>query len=292
MLACLTITDVVVFLVGLAILCLWLVLYFGGKKYEDIFATLDKKDYPMGDTYFVGYQFTLLLKLDYRSKKHRELRKELSVIYEPKYADYYLRVIASMRYTMALTVAALAAPLYFLSESMMLFLMLLAGAVLVYYYYGTVMEEKIKARSEEMLSDFSEVVSKLALLVNAGMILTDAWNQVAFSGERTLYQEMRRSVGEIQNGKSAADAIYVFGQRCMLPEIKKFSSTLIQGIKQGNRELADMLTQQSGEVWELKKQLVRRKGEAANSKLLIPMCVTFIGILIMIMIPIFTNLGA
>lgn len=292
MFAYLTVTDVVILAIGAAILGLWLFLYFKGKEYESIFEGLDQKDYPMGDTYFVGYQLTLLLKLNYRNKKARNLRKELSVIYEPKYADYYLRVIKSMQFTMVLTVAALAAPLYFVSGNVLLFILVLAGATLVFYYYGTVMEEKLKARSEEMLSDFSEVVSKLALLVNAGMILTDAWSQVAFSGERTLYQEMRRSVGEIQNGKSAADAIYVFGQRCMLPEIKKFSSTLIQGIKQGNRELAEMLTQQSGEVWELKKQLVRRKGEAANSKLLIPMCVTFIGILIMIMIPIFANLGA
>ena len=47
-----------------------------------------------------------------------------------------------------------------------------------------------------------------------------------------------------------------------------------------------------GMVWDLKKQLVRRAGELANTKLLIPMCITFIGILLMIMIPIFANLGS
>lgn len=59
----------------------------------------------------------------------------------------------------------------------------------------------------------------------------------------------------------------------------------------GNSELTAMLQEQSKEVWQLKKQLVRREGEKAASKLLIPICVMFVGILIMIIVPIFTNLG-
>lgn len=290
--AYISITDIVVFALGCMILGVWLILYIKGKKYEDLFVALDTNDYPMGDTYFVGYEATLLLKVKYKDKKSRKLRKELSVIYEPKYADYYLRVTYSMQFTMALTVAAFAAPMYFFSGSILLFIVFLLAAGGAYYYYGISMEDKIKKRSDEMLSDFSDVVSKLALLVNSGMILNEAWGRVAMSEEKTLYLEMQRSVEEMKNGRSMEDALFVFGQRCMLPEIKKFSTTLIQGISQGNSELAPMLTQQSKEVWELKKQLVRRAGELANNKLLIPMCVTFIGILIMIMVPIFSNLGA
>jgi tight adherence protein C len=77
----------------------------------------------------------------------------------------------------------------------------------------------------------------------------------------------------------------------MLPEIRKFTSTLIQGISRGNSELSPMLIQQSREVWELKKQIAHRKGAMANDTLLAPMCLTFVGILIMVMVPIFANLG-
>ncbi len=288
----LTLFDYVAFVSGLLILGVWFFLYFKGKKYENLFLNLDNKDYPAGDTYFVGYAATLLLKMDYKNRQARKLRKELSVLYEPKYADYYLRVIASMQFTMALTIAGFAAPMYFLSGSVALFLVLLLGSGAVYYYYGVSTEEKLKKRADEMILDFSEVVSKLALLVNSGMILTDAWKKVAYSGDHVLYSEMQKSIMEMQNGKSASDAIYSFGQRSLIPEVKKFSSTLIQGLAQGNSELAPMLTQQSSEVWNLKKQLVRRQGELANNKLLIPMCTTFIGILIMVTVPIFANLGA
>lgn len=284
--------DIIVFAIGLLILAAWMFFYFKGKKKEKLFAGLDQNDFPMGDIYFVGYAITEMLKLDYRTPKARKLRKKLSVLYEAKYTDYYIRVVYSMQFTMALTVAAFAAPMYFLTNSVIMFLFILAATGVVYYYYGISMEDKLKEREEEMLSDFSEVVSKLALLVNSGMILSEAWERTANSGTSTIYAEMRKSVEGIRNGASTADALLLFGQRCMLPEIKKFASTLIQGIAQGNSELSASLTQQSKEVWEMKRQLVRRKGELANNKLLIPMCISFIGILIMIMVPIFSNLGA
>ena len=289
--ASIRITDIIVLAIGSILLLIWLGLYFAGKKFEQMFEQLDPEDFPMGDTYFVGYVLTLMLKLEYKNKASRKLRKQLSVLYEPKFTDYYLRVVYSMRFTMALTVACFAAPMYFLSDSILLFVVLLAGSGAVYYYYGAAMEQLIEKRADEVLSDFSEVVSKLALLVNSGMIVSEAWAKVSESGDRTLYREMRRSVEEMHNGKSFSDALYIFSQRSLLPEVKKFASTLIQGVSQGNTELAPMLTRQSKEIWDLKKQLVRRKGELANNKLLIPMCLTFIGILIMIMVPIFTNLG-
>ena len=284
-------TDIIVFAFGVFALLLWMAFYFRGKAYQKLFVGLDSKDYPMGELYFVGYAVTLALNVKYKDKQTRKLRKELGVIYDPMYTDYYLRVIYSMQYTMALTVLALAAPMYFVSANPLLFALILFGAVGVYYYYGVAIEDKIRKRGDEMLSDFSEVVSKLALLVNSGMILSAAWERVAFSGDSTIYMEMRKCVEEMHNGMSMSDALYVFGQRSLLPEVKKFSSTLIQGINQGNRELAPMIRQQSKEMWELKKQLARRAGELASNKLLIPMCITFIGILIMVIIPIFSNIG-
>jgi tight adherence protein C len=142
-----------------------------------------------------------------------------------------------------------------------------------------------------MLSEFSNVVSKLALLINAGMILREAWADVAYTGNSVLYQEMQKTVEDMENGMSESDALFAFGMRCMIPEIKKFTSTLIQGIQKGNSNLAVMIQEQSKEVWNLKRQNVRRQGEKAASNLLIPIFLMFIGILIMVIVPVFTNLG-
>ncbi|MEG2429122.1 MAG: pilus assembly protein TadC, partial [Oscillospiraceae bacterium] len=226
-----------------------------------------------------------------KSKHDRAVRQEIDILYGGKYADYYLRVIHSQQITMALTVCVFAFGMYGLSSEIAALVVGLAFSGLAYYYFGTVTNKKIMARSHEMLSDFSEVVSKLALLTNAGMILSEAWAETAVAGEGTIYDEMQKSITDMNNGASEVDAIYKFGTRCVIPEIKKFTSTIVQGITKGNRELSLMLQEQSKEVWAVKKQSVRREGEKAASKLLIPICIMFVGILVMILIPIFGNIG-
>lgn len=287
----LTVFDFVAFGFGVLFLLAWLVFYGKGKKDAELFEDLNNEDYPVHEIYFIGYAVTQTLGLEYKSKADRLLRKNLSALYESKYADYYMRVVYSQRITMAMTLLTFSAPLYFFTGSPTLFVLMLAGAVAAYFYYGKATQELIKRRQEEYLSDFSDVVSKLALLVNSGMILVDAWDRVAYSKEKPIYMEMQRSVVDIRNGRSFSTALSEFGQRCMLPEIRKFASTVIQGLDKANSELSSVLIQQSREVWETKKQLVQRKGAMANDTLLAPMFLTFIGILIMVMVPIFANLG-
>lgn len=290
--AVITPLDLVVLAFGCLVLVVWMALFVRGRQYDWMFEQLNDTDYPVKELYFIGYELTLRLNLQYKSKKDRELRKQMGILYGDKYADYYLRATYAQEFTMALTVLALAAPVYFFTEGNLLaFVGVIAASGLAYYYYGTTAKDKVTQRSNEILSEFSDVVSKLALLVNSGMILREAWERIAYSKEGTIYQEMRRSVIEMQNGKAEVDAIFTFGQRSLLPEIRKFASTLIQGVTKGNSDLAGMLTDQSKEVWELKKQMVHRQGELANNKLMLPMCITFIGILVMIMVPIFSNIG-
>ncbi len=290
--ALLTVTDLFVLAFGCLVLAGWMFLFVRGRRNDWMFEQLDDEDYPVKDLYFIGYELVGMLPLRFKSKKDRRLRKELAVLYGEKYADYYLRVVYAQQATMALTVLALAAPIYFFAGGdLVIFAAVAAGAAGAYYYYGTTTKEKIDKRSQEMLNQFSDVVSKLALLVNSGMILREAWERTAYSKEGLIYDEMRRSVVEMQNGAAEVDALFLFGQQCMTPEIRKFASTLIQGVTKGNSDLALLLTQQSKEVWELKKQYVHRQGELANNKLLLPMCLTFIGILIMVIVPVFSNIG-
>lgn len=286
-----SILDIIIISLGIFYLIFWMFLYIRGLKNASLFDSLTEKEYPLKEVYFVGYAFTDLINYQFKTKGNRKLRKEISVLYGEKYADYYLRVIYSQKITIASIVIALAFVLYGLADSIAAFLILLVFAGVAYYYFGTITEKRILKRSEEMLSDFSNVVSKLALMTNAGMILREAWEQIAFTGETTIYKEMQTSVDEMKNGVSEIDALYHFGSRCIIPEIKKFTSTIIQGLIKGNRELVFMLQEQSREVWTQKKQLVNRQGEKAASKLLIPIMIMFVGILIMILVPIFTNIG-
>ena len=286
-----TITDIVVIAIGVLFLLFYIYLYFKGKKDAALFATLGDEDYPMHELYFVGYALVNMLGLDFRRKEDREVRKQIAILYGEKYIDYYLRVSYAQRFTMMLTLMTFAMPLYCFTRSLSMFLLFMVVGGVAFYYYGTVMKEKIQKRSDEMLDEFTEVISKLALLVNAGMTLHEAWEKVANSNEGVLYGEMKISVDNMNNGIPEVDALYEFGQRSMVQEVKKFISTIVQGLTKGNKDLTMMLIQQSKEQWKLKQQYLRRKGEAANSKLLLPMLLIFIAILIMVVVPIFSNIG-
>lgn len=287
----LSVLDFILYGIGLALLLVWIFFFAKGLKYSSLFDALEENEFPFKEIYFVGYAIMEMIGYQYKSKNDRKLRKEICVLYGEKYADYYIRVIYAQKVTIAFTVAALAIPVYGLANDIAASLVVLAFAGVAYYYFGTVTENKITKRSEEMLCDFSNVVSKLALLTNAGMIMREAWEEVAYTGETTIYKEMQTAVNEMNNGVSEVDALFNFGTRCIIPEIKKFTSTIVQGIVKGNSELTFMLQEQSKEVWAAKKQNVKRQGEKAASKLLIPILIMFLGILIMILIPIFTNIG-
>ena len=288
----LSMLDIVVILVGLLILAFWFFLYIKGRKNWKLFASLDQVDYPLKELYFVGYALTEMLHISYHGKGDRTTRKYLYILYGPKYVEYYIRAIYAQKATMSLTILTFGLPVYCFTQQPLLLAFIVVAAAVAYYYYGTTLPDKIQKRSDQMMGEFSEVVSKLALLVNAGMTLHEAWLEVAGSGKGEIYREMQVSVENMRNGTSEEDSIIMFGQQCMVPQIKKFASTVITSLKRGPEDLAQMLMQQSKEVWAMKQQIMRRRGEAANAELLLPIVLTFIGILIMVIVPIFSSMGA
>ena len=275
--------DIVIEIINFLLLALWLFLFFKGNKYKDLIEPLDG----------IGFCFMDLIKYNYKSKRDIKLRSQIEILYGgSKYATYYLKVIYAQSVSIALTLLVFGFSLYGLSggELSVVLIMLMMAAVLFYYCMKTT-QRKILSRSEELLSEFANVVSKLALLTNAGMILHEAWRQVAESGEGVMYDEMKTVCLDMDNGVSESEALRLFGLRCIIPEIKKFTSTVTQGLSKGNAELSIELQKQSKELWMIKKQNVKRQGEIAANKLMLPIVIMFIGILIMVIIPIFANLG-
>lgn len=287
----LTMQDLVILGIGCVFLVIWLIIFIASRSYDEMFDTLDEKEFPLKELYSMGYFTMEKSKYQYKSGRDRKLRQDMEVLYEKKYVEYYLRLTYARAITYGMLLFVLAFIVYAFSGDVTVLLIMFMFSGLSVYYVMTLAPKKIEARSSQLIGDFSEVVSKLALLTNAGMILREAWELTSKVGDGVFYQEMRNAVVEMENGISESEAIRRFGIRCMMPEIKKFSATLIQGIQKGNSELSSMLQNQSAEIWNLRKQNVRRQGEKAASKLMIPIFMMFIGVIIMVVVPIFSNLG-
>ena len=263
-------------------------------EFQEYITPLDKKEFMMPEIYGVGFKIAKILKLEYKSREAKQTRDNIVILYGERYADYYLRVLYAQKISIVYFVFAIVCGLSALAEGTDKLLLFGLGVVLsgvLYYYFTTQPASKVKKRSVQFLNEFPNAVSTIALLVNSGMILREAWREVSLSDDSELYMEMRKVNEEIDNGTSEIDALYNFANRCVTPEIKKFTSFIVQGLEKGSKDLANALTNQTRELWELKKQNTLRQGELASSKLMIPLMVMFLGILIMIIGPIMTNLG-
>lgn len=261
------------------------------KRYDALIVNLDASEHPLKSVYPLG--FLVVDKLDFLLKMRtaKKRAQQCVAIYGDLYAEYYTRLSYAQKISVALLCIPFCFLLYPLLQSALSFVVGLGAAVCAWWYYDMKITDEMKVRDDEIARDLPEVLSKLTLLVNAGMVLREAWERISLTGESTVYCEMRNAVLAMQNGASETEAILAFGNRCMNTEVKKFASTLVQNISKGNRELADYLAKQSSMSWEEKKQYARQKGEAASSKLMIPIAGMMLGILVMVAVPIFGNLG-
>lgn len=284
-------TDIVIMAVASVVVLVFIVMYLLSSKYNEYIEMLDPKEYPLKEIYGVGFVLLSIIGKKYSGKAERNRKQKILLLKGEKYAEYYLRVNAAQRVSLAFFIMAAGMAAYGLIREPLAVPVIAAMAFAVYYSYGEKPAKQLEEKTEEIVSEFSDMVTKLTLLVNAGMIIKDAWQKVAYSSEGELYNQMRTACIDMNNGASEKDAYTDFGSRCIAPEVKKFVSTIVQGVMKGNSELSVMLKQQNREIMSAKQHRVKQQGEKASAKLMIPIGIMFIGILVMVIVPIFTNLG-
>lgn len=270
---------------------LWCLLAIkNANKFSSIIDSIDAEKYKFPELFCIGFTIMKIFRINGKSEKARKRIKEISEIQGKKYAEYYYYIINGAKWTYGYTALTIFAVLGALGNSGIAVALGVVLSGMLMWYMEELMNDQLEERRDLLLSDFPQMLSKLTLLINSGMIMREAWGKVAYGGDRVLYQEMQLTTNEMQNGVSDLDAFRNFADRCALKEIRRFSSTMIQNLQKGNAELSYFLREMSDEMWEEKKHIVKRKGEAANSKLLMPIGMIFVGILIMIIVPAFVNM--
>ena len=258
----------------------------GGKKYQKYTDSSFAKEFQMSELLCVGFSVMRILHISTKTRAAQAKIREIAEIKGKKYAEYYYYMLLGAKTTYTYTIVIVVMLLSAMSNNKgLLFMGLIVGGLLI-LYLDLALFDKLTARRQEILLDLPQVLSKLTLLVNSGMVLRDAWKRVSKTGERVLYQEMQNTNLEMENGVAEIDAYRNFAERCNVKEIRKFTSLIIQNLNKGNEELAYFMKDLSDEMWEVKKSQVKQKGEKANTQLLLPMMLILIGILIMVMVPV------
>lgn len=156
-------------------------------------------------------------------------------------------------------------------------------------------EERQKKRKQELLMDYAEVVFKLKVFTGAGMTILNAWGRMVSdyerqlkegrTGPRAVYEEMQKTWQQIQYGVSEGQAYMEFGKRCRLQPYLKLSSILEQNRKTGTKNFSSLLEVEMEQAWEQRKNLARRLGEEAGTRLLVPLFLMLLIVMTMIMMP-------
>lgn len=180
---------------------------------------------------------------------------------------------------------------YVVDTSFLIFTFMIGA--LVFYLLENQVNEKLKKRRLNIQCDFPDFLNKLILLINAGMVISRAWERIVLSDTKNspLSKELRFTLSEIKSGKPENKAYEDFAKRCRIPEITKFTSVVIQNLKKGNAELVSILRLQAVECWEMRKNAAKKLGEEASTKLIFPLMIMFIGILIIVLTPAVMQLG-
>lgn len=156
-------------------------------------------------------------------------------------------------------------------------------------------KEQKKKREARLLQSYLEMVNKLTLLLGAGMTVQGAWGRITDMylmarkekqiPQNALYEEMLITRHEIENGRGEMRSYEAFGERCGLPQFRKFSNYLVQNLKKGSNRICDILEKEEMEVFAERKNVVRRYGEEATTKLLFPMLLMLGIVIFIIMVP-------
>ena len=157
-----------------------------------------------------------------------------------------------------------------------------------------------KQRERLLLLDYSEIVSKLMIFIGAGMAISRAWERIVLDYEDSLkegktgrdrpaYEEMCHTYYQIKSGMPEGKAYYEFGKRCGIPPYMKLGALLEQNRREGTKKLKSLLNLEMIDAFEQRKNLARKMGEEAGTKLLFPLFLMLGTVMVMIMVPAFLS---
>ena len=80
-----------------------------------------------------------------------------------------------------------------------------------------------------------------------------------------------------------------FAERCELQPYRKLSALLVMGQRMGNKKLLESLREEADRVFLERKNMARKLGEEAGTKLLLPMMLLLSDVMGIILIPAFLS---
>lgn len=174
-------------------------------------------------------------------------------------------------------------------------LLLLGGilCVCIPFLLDYQIEQGIRKRDLQMQREYPEMVERFILLLGAGLTIRGAWQRITMDYEKRrakgeisyhfLYEEMVLTRIDMENGKSEAAAYTAFGRRVSMLQYMKFSTLLVQNLKKGSDDLLRRMEMEASDAVRARRELAKKLGEEAGTRLLLPMMMMLVVVFALIM---------
>ena len=159
-------------------------------------------------------------------------------------------------------------------------------------------KEAEKRAVRQMKLDYPKIINKFNLYIRAGMTIRRAWFMIAHDYEkkagdknrRRAYEEMVRTMHQIQGGVPEGECYEQYGIRCNISAYRKFGAMLAQNLRKGSGGLTELLGREAEDAFEERKNLAKKLGEEAGTKLMIPLFLMLAVVFAIVIIPAFFSI--
>ena len=168
--------------------------------------------------------------------------------------------------------------------------LLLVIAVLMYVGKDRDLEKEIVLRKKRIEAAYPSFVGKFVLLYGGGMSIRRVLERLGRDDlQPALKEELLILIRDLHNGILEQDALEMFGRRCGCASYIKFAGLLISNLKKGNTEFTEQMKEEADAAFLMRRNLARKLGEEAGTKLCFPMILMLGVVMAVIMMPAFLS---
>lgn len=222
------------------------------------------------------------------SRRRRQARVKLAELFGQKRVDIFTVVHQAQKTALGLGLLLLMGILFSLGRAdpaSWFFGFILI--VLIYFWPDFAVAKQLEHRKRNFLIDLPVFLNTLVLLINAGLPFSAAFARAVRENDsdRPLFNELRQVLTDLDMGKPAAQAFEDLAFRCQVPEITRMVNAILQNLHRGGGSMVYVLMDLGQLAWEKRKDVARKLGEEASTKLIFPMVMVFMAITIIVLAP-------
>ena len=181
-------------------------------------------------------------------------------------------------------------------ETSIWYMCMMIGIVCIYVvikYKEQDFKKDIKNKEEQLIMYYSEIVTKIKMLVIAGLTIEGALQKICedYEKQKTVdninyaYEELLYTYKDIEVGTSTIQAFERMGRRIGIGPYIRLSSLIIQNIKNGTDSFIESLDVEVKTLERKREEMYIKKGGELGAKLLFPMMLLMGITLLIVMLP-------